>query len=57
MNPEIEGKYTPRKGAIIQQEQDRIEKEIEAGERRYFDSVMADELSNDPESFEEEFNG
>ena len=44
---------TPRKGIIAQQEQERIEQDVIYGERRYYESVMHDEISNDPEVFEE----
>jgi hypothetical protein len=44
----------PRKGIIAQQEQERIEQEIIDGERRYYGSIMHDEISNDTEFFDEE---
>lgn len=49
--------HTPRRGRIAEMEQERIEQDVIDGERRYYQSVMADELSNDPEVFEEDFNG
>jgi hypothetical protein len=47
-------KHTPIKGAIAQQEQDRMDQEQAEGERRYYQSIMADELSNDPDVFDGE---
>ena len=47
-------KHDPIKGVIALQEQERMDAEQAAGERRYYMSLMADELSNDPDVFEEE---
>jgi|HubBroStandDraft_2_1064218.scaffolds.fasta_scaffold5153377_1 hypothetical protein len=49
--------HTPRRGRMAEIEQERIEAEVVAGERRYYESIMHDEISNDPEVFEEESNG
>ncbi len=49
--------HTPTKGTIAAQIQEDIDAETAAGERRYWNSIMVDEISNDPEVFGEESDG